>query len=496
MRWTGLAAAAAVFTLVAGAASAAPSACAALTALALPHVKVTAASDATAGQITACRIEATATPTPDSDIRIEVWIPEGAAWNGRYVQLGNGGFAGKISSDELQAMAARGYATAQTDDGHQSADETDASWALGHPEKVADYGWRALKETTETARALIRSLAGAAATHAYFMGCSDGGREALMEAQRFPTDFDGIVAGAPSASPGLVRTWTHDAQALTRPGGYLDAAALQTLEQAALSACGGGRFIADEGACRFDPASLLCQAGQASGCLTATQVATAEAIYRGLAGADGAVAVPGQSPGAEAERGGWALWLTGPSPDQIDQALLYRFAVGYWRDMVFGDPKLDIRTLDLAAAAKAETGVASQLTPSTDLGRFRAAGGKLIEYQGWYDPAIPARASIAYFEDVRRTLGGDVGDFYRLYLIPGMLHCGGGPGPSAVAWLEGMRAWVEKGEAPGPLTAAALAAPGGPPPAAPSQPICPYPGEPDGDRCISVEITRPPPPPR
>ena len=471
--------------------------CANLTAVALPHASVTRAVDTPLAKGgTACKVEVTATPTADSDIRIQAWIPEGAAWNGRYVQLGNGGFAGQIDEHDLATLAAAGYAVAATDDGHQSTDETDATWARGHPEKIVDYGWRALKETTDTARALIRALQGAPAKYAYFQGCSDGGREALMEAQRFPGDFNGVIAGAPSASPGLIRMWTQGEQALARPGGYLDASALQTLQQAALSACGGGAYIADPSTCRFDPASTLCKTGQTSGCLSAAQVATAKAIYGGLAGRDGVV-VPGPSPGAEADGFSWSAWMTGPSAAQLDQALLYRFAAGYWRDMVFGDPKLDIRTLDVSTAAKAEALVASELTPGPDLSRFRAAGGKLIEFQGWNDPAIPARASIAYAENMRRAVGGGAEGFYRLYLVPGMLHCGGGAGPGEVPWLDVLRAWVEIGEAPGLLRAKAVGAPEGRPTVPASQLLCPYPATTDRDRCISVDITMaPPPPPR
>jgi feruloyl esterase len=158
---------------------------------------------------------------------------------------------------------------------------------------------------------------------------------------------------------------------------------------------------------------------------------------------------------------------------------------------VFGDPKLDIRSLDVSTAAKAEAQVASELTPGSDLSRFRAAGGKLVEFQGWNDPAIPARATIAYAEDMRRAVGGDAGGFYRLYLVPGMLHCGGGAGPGDVGWLDVLRAWVEQGKAPAALEATAA---GGP---AKSQLLCPYPAAADGDRCIRVEILRPPaPPPR
>ncbi|MHB8528060.1 MAG: tannase/feruloyl esterase family alpha/beta hydrolase [Caulobacteraceae bacterium] len=454
--------------------------CESLVSRPMPHAAVTAAVDVALGPDRhACRVSITARPTADSDIRIEVWIPKGAAWNGRFVQLGNGGFAGQIDERGLAALARAGYAAAATDDGHRSADGADARWALGHPQKVVDYSWRAIKETTDLAKMLIRAYQGAVARYAYFEGCSDGGREALMEAQRFPTDFNGVIAGAPGAWKGLIDLWTQEIQAVSRPGGWLDASALQTLQKAALAAC-GGPFIADEQACRFDPASAACRPGRSAGCLSPAQVATAASIYRGLVDRDGSVELPGQSPGAEAGPGGWGVWITGPSPQHIDRALIYRFAQGVWADFVFANPTLDPRTLDIAAAAKAEAPFTGELAADDpNLTKFRAAGGKLIQYHGWNDPAIPARASIAYWEDVRGTMGGDVSGFYRLYLIPGMLHCGGGPGPGEVAWLDVMRAWVERGQAPEALVAESS------PPGAGRQRLCPYPKKPSpGGKCV------------
>ncbi len=176
--WIGLVAAVLGLGLVASGAARAESPCVEIKALTLPHATVTDAADVPAGASAACRIRLTSRPTADSDIRIEVWIPAGAAWNGRFVQLGNGGFAGSISSPRLAAVAARGYAVAATDDGHQTTDGTDGRWAVGHPEKVVDFGWRALKETTDTAKVLIRAYTGTGAKYAYFQGCSDGGRGA------------------------------------------------------------------------------------------------------------------------------------------------------------------------------------------------------------------------------------------------------------------------------------------------------------------------------
>jgi hypothetical protein len=458
--------------------------CGRLTAQALPHAVVTAAADAPAGRITACKIEVTSRPSPDSDIRIEVWIPQGGAWNGRYLQYGNGGFGGQIDSKRLEAAAALGYAVAMTDDGHESGAPPDGRWAIGHPQKVTDFGWRALKETTDTAKALIRAYQGGPAKFAYFQGCSDGGREALMEAQRFPDDFDGIVAGAPAYNfSGLMTLAAADVQALTQGQAFLDADALKILEAGALAACGGGKFIADPAGCRFDPLSLACPRGQGRpDCLTPGQVATAQAIYTGLTGKQ--QVYPGHTPGAEAEPGSWATWITGPSGDRIHQALSFQFATGFWGGLVFNDPNYDVMNLDLTKAQTAAEKVAKEIDAvNPDLSRFRKHGGRLIQYHGWNDPAIPARGSIVYYDEVERKLP-DADDFYRLYLIPGMLHCGGGPAPANVDWLAALQDWVEKREAPSGLIA--TDGPRGQPPApgAPTQLACPYPQKPtDGGRC-------------
>jgi hypothetical protein len=429
--------------------------CERLTAIALPHAVVTAAAVMPAGSVTACKINVTSRPTRDSNIGIEVWIPAGGAWNGRYVQLGNGGFAGSIRSQALAALAAQGYAAAMTDDGHQSAVGTDASWAIGHPEKVVDFGWRALKETTTDARALIGAYRGARPKFAYFNGCSDGGREALMEAQRFPGDFDGIVAGAPAYNfSGLLTLGAYDMQALNAPGGYLNGDKLKALEAAALAQCGGGTYIADPLACHFDPARIACPAGEdRPDCLTGAQLATARTLYRGLVSANGKLRYPGYSPGGEAEPGSWKVWITGAARDQIGKALIHGFSTGFWGGFVFGDPNYDILKLDIAGAPRQAARIAA-IVNSTDpnLTAFRARGGKLIQYHGWNDPAIPPRGSIVYYENVRATMG-DVDGFYRLYLVPGMLHCGGGQGPSGVNWLSLIQDWVEQGRPPRDLVA-------------------------------------------
>lgn len=473
MRAVLMAAGASVALMAAPGLARAETACADLKGVALPHAEVTAVSVEKQGAAEFCKVSVTSRPTKDSEIGIEVWIPEGQAWNGKFVQLGNGGFAGAINSRFLRGVAAQGYAVAGTDNGHRAIG-TSASWALGHPEKLVDYGWRSLKETTEVGKALVKAQKAGGPTKSYFVGCSDGGREALMEAQRFPADFDGIVAGAPANYMSLLfANGAAQQQALAKPGAYLDKAALNLLQARALKDCGGESFIRDPAACRFDPGVLQCKPGQADGCLTAPQVGAARAIYAGRRDPrTGRIPLPGISPGAEALGGGWQAWITGPDQARNWQAAGYQFSSNAFKYFAFGDPSFDFLKMDLGAEfarAKAKMGPIID-SDSADLSAFRKRGGKLIQYHGWNDPAIPARSSVVYAEDLRRTMG-DLSGFYRLYLVPGMLHCAGGNGPGNVDWLGTLDAWVSGGPAPAGLTATtALGGASGP-----SQLLCPYP---------------------
>ncbi|MBS0335133.1 MAG: tannase/feruloyl esterase family alpha/beta hydrolase [Proteobacteria bacterium] len=471
-----------VFALsMAGLAAHAETACADLAKVALPHATVTKAVSETVGDMQVCKVSATSKPTADSDIRLELWIPEGAAWNGKFVQLGNGGFAGQIPVIQFGRVVRAGYAVSGTDDGHQSKVVTQADWALGHPEKITDFGWRAVKETTDISKALIRAKTGGGPQKSYFDGCSDGGREALMSAQRFPGDFDGIVAGAPAAYMSqLFGISAVQQQAMSKPGGYLGAAQRELLQKAAIAQCSPGEtFIRDPAACHFDPAKLACKAGQTpentnGGCLTPAQLVSAQAMYTGRKDASGKVAFPGFSPGAEAQNGAWNAWLTGQTDEARSHAMGYAFTNDALKYFAFQDPNFDFLKMDMLKQYPiAQKKMAAEIdAPNPNLSAFKARGGKLIQYHGWNDPAIPPRSSILYYEDVRKTMG-DTSSFYKLYLIPGMLHCAGGAGPSKVDWLADIDAWVTKGRAPGEIVAQGGPgqAPGGPP----SQTLCPYP---------------------
>jgi hypothetical protein len=428
-------------------------ACKALGTLKLDHVAIISAEvvPAEPQKLPAyCKVVGSAKPTPDSDIRFEVAIPVGSAWNGRYLQVGNGGFAGSIPEQSIALGVAAGFATAGTDDGHIGKDSEDASWALGHPEKVVDFGYRALKETTLAGKAIVAAYAGRSAKFSYFAGCSDGGREALMEAQRFPDDFDGVVAGDPASH------WTHLlagaawlGQALDAPGARFYAAKLPAIQAAALKACGDqDGVIEDPLACKFDPAVLRCAGAESDQCLTDAQVGavrkprTGERIMWGL------------DPGGESEPGGWGDWFIKADADAYAKAAAHGFGPDFYRYMVFDDPaypfpKLDMDT-DVALVDAKFGNVLNSYDP--DLGAFHKRGGKLIQYHGWADPAITARDSLEYFSRVQAKMG-DTRDFYRLFLAPGMLHCGGGAGPNSLPTLKAIVAWVEAGQAPDQLIA-------------------------------------------
>jgi feruloyl esterase len=430
-------------------------ACSQLITLHLPHVAISEAVTVGAGTASAyCKVMAAAHPTPDSDIRFEVVIPQ--TWNGRYLQVGNGGFAGAIPERSMLAPLAEGFAVAGTDDGHEDTVNTDASWALGHPEKVIDFGYRALKETTDAAKAIIQAYKGTPARYSYFQGCSDGGREALMEAERYPADFNGIVVGDPA------NHWTHllagaawDYQALTAtPQSWLSPAKLKLAEAAAVKQCGDqDGVIEDPIACHFRADVLRCPGADQPGCLNADQVVALNKIYDGPVDRMGRKVMAGFSPGGEGEDNGWSRWITGPTPD-AKNALIYQFGSNFFGDVVKGDPAYDLGRLnfdtDLAAADAKFGPIFNSYDP--DLSAFRARGGKLVHYHGWADPAIPALDSLDYYRLVQSKMGA-TGNFYRLFLAPGMLHCGGGPGPNVLATLPAITAWVEQNKAPEMLVA-------------------------------------------
>jgi hypothetical protein len=414
-----------------------------------------------------CRVTGVAKPSSDSDIKFEVWLPA-AEWNGRLWGAGNGGFAGDMPYDSLGAGLAEGYATIGTDTGHEGG-PLDATWAIGHPEKVIDYGYKAIHEAAVRAKVILSAFYGRKATHAYFSSWSNGGRQALMEAQRYPDDYDGIIAGAP------VIDYTHLFAGLASidfvwfgaKAGYFPPSKLPAIQAAAMAACDGidgikDGVIDDPRRCTFDPSALLCQGAETDRCLTQPQLAALRTIYAGQVLADGTV-LHGYSPGAEAEsgpQGGWDGWIT--SSPQAESAF-HKFAVGYFGAFVFGDPKWDYHTFNPDRDVRAGDQKLAPILNATDpdLSKFVAHGGKLILYHGWADQGIPPLTTVDYYQRVRDTIGQKAtADSVRLFMAPGMLHVFAGPGPNSFGQFSAgtgdpntrigaaLQRWVEEGIAP------------------------------------------------
>ena len=477
--------------------------CEALAQLKLPGASIASAVSVPAGSVLPpgsrpianlpayCRVSGVIGPAADSNIRFEVWMPS-SGWNGKFEGAGNGGFAGSINYSDMGSAISRGYATASTDTGHQ-AGVTDAAWAVGHPEKVADFGYRAIHETAEKAKAVIGAFYGQGPRHSYFASCSNGGRQALMEAQRFPADYDGIIAGAPA------NYWTHllaaaafDIQAtLADPDSYIPARKLPAIQAAALAACDALDGVTDgdienPAQCHFEPATLLCRGPESDSCLTATQMAALTKVYTGPRNSKGEQVFPGYSPGGEAEPGGWAAWITGAAPQQ---AAMFLFGTQFFRHMVY-DTAWDFRTFQVDRDTKAADDRMSSMLNSTDadLKRFKDRGGKLILYHGWSDAAIPAQSTIDYYQTVVHKMGaGDSASFVRLYMVPGVQHCGGGSGTDSfgAGAAEGdaqhdmgraLEHWVEDGVAPEKIIATKYKTGSNPASGVVrTRPLCPFP---------------------
>jgi len=407
-----------------------------------------------------CRVAGELRPTGDSRIRFEVWLPA-QGWNGRLLGSGNGGFAGSIFYEQLAGYLKRGFAVAGTDAGHQ-AGGTDASWAYGHPEKVKDFGWRAIHLTAERTKQILAAYYGKPAEKSYFDACSDGGREALMEAQRFPEDYDGILAGAPANTwSTLLAAGANVMQSLVGdPKAYIPDRKLAAIQRASLAACDEldgvkDNVVGDPGTCHFDPQALLCKGEDSSDCLTQPQIESLKILYVGFKDSQGRSIFPGFSMGDETS---WKDWIVGEDPGA---SLGSRFVRNYFRYMVTGDPKANVLTesVDELLRESKEKGAPDLDATNADLSRFAARGGKLILYHGWNDPAISPANTVSYYENVEQQMGKEKADtFVRLYMVPGMEHCFNGPGASAFGQFgsetakgpkyglfDSLENWVEKG---------------------------------------------------
>jgi feruloyl esterase len=435
--------------------------------LRLPDTVITSATAISSGSFTPpkpstplgnlpafCRVAATTKPA----IRFEVWLPF-HTWNGKFQGVGNGGTAGILSYRAMAAALRRGYAIASTDTGHVNTppgDGFDSTWALGHPELVADFGYRSLHLTTVNAKQITQTFYGKLPAHSYYVGCSKGGEQGLMEAQRYPDDYDGLLVGDPA------NNWTrHYAGAhlwysiatLKDPESYIPASKVPLLANAVIAACDANDGIADgvlndPRQCHFDPAVLTCKAGQPSlSCFTPKQVKAIKDIWGGAHDSHGTLIYPGLLPGGENGSGGWSSWITGNRPFA---ATHWKAASGFFKDMVFEDPNYNALNFnydtDLKIALAKTSHSLDAVNP--DLRRLRRRGGKLILYHGWSDPDISPLNTINYYNQVQAITGKDTTQFLRLFMVPGMNHCGGGPGPNHFDGITALEEWVEDGDVP------------------------------------------------
>jgi hypothetical protein len=388
-------------------------------------------------------------------IRFELLLPE--TWNGRFVMGGGGGFVGSIQNQEEDSVNL-GYATVGTDAGHEWPVGHMAGWAYDNLEAQVNFGYLAVHRTAEVAKALIRAYYGTDATYSYFSGCSRGGGQAMMEAQHYPADFDGIVAGAPAFDwPGLAANAVAIQKVLYPDPAHLDQTALDKealtkLQQAIIEQCDAQDGLKD-GVVQ-DPASAHFDLSKVAG-LTDEQRKAIEAIYAGVRNDKGPI-YPGYTPGAECDPGQWIAWIVGPLPGLAkDHApdLMFSFGTQIFKFLVFNNPDWNYSTYDFSNFANDTRLAASYLdATNTDLGGLKARKGKLILWHGWADPALPPQATIDYYRKVQAR-DPNAADYCRLFMVPGCLHCGGGPGATEVDWLGAVVDWVEHGKAPDKLIA-------------------------------------------
>jgi len=421
-----------------------------------------------ANPVAVCRVAATLKPSADSDIKVEVWMPS-SGWNGKFQAVGNGGWAGLIDYPAMSAAVGRGYAASATDTGHTG---DGGAFALGHPERFVDFAWRSEHEMTVSAKAIITAFYGSAPRFAYWNGCSTGGRQGLMEAQRFPGDYDGIIAGA-SANPRTQLNAAHLAvhQKVWRdPAGYIPAAKFPAIHAAVLDACDAidgvtDRLIQDPTRCRFDPRVLACKGEDGPSCLTGPQIDAVTAIMSSVKTRDGVEIFPGREPGAEL---GWGVLFGQPEPGPL--------AVDTFKYLLYKNPNWDWRTFDLdrdvaKAVASPEVAIADAVDP--DLSGFTKDGGKLLMYHGWSDPLVAPRASIKYYDSVLAAMGGTdkTSSWIRLFMVPGMGHCRPGDGPNTFDAIASLERWVEQGQAPTQIVASQITKGK----VDRTRPLCPYP---------------------
>jgi feruloyl esterase len=441
--------------------------CESLASLALPNTTITSAEAVPAGGFTQpgargggrggdaastlpafCRVAATLKPSTDSDIKIEVWLPA-ANWNGKLQAVGNGAFNGAIGYAAMMTALRAGYATTSTDTGHVGGS---AEFALGHPEKAIDFGYRSEHEMTVKAKAIVSAYYDSPLKYSYWNGCSAGGRQAMKEAQKYPGDYEGIIAG----SPGL--DWTGRAAGALRmalatkdEAARIPAAKAQLIHKAVLDACDAidgikDGVLDDPRRCKFDPGVLECKGSDEATCLTKAQTQTAKLMYLSPVNPKTKREITGLQPGSEL---GWTDqgWSQSARASGLDQ---FRFLV--FKDPAWTVDKFNFET-DIVRAEETDADTINALDPN--LKPFFDRGGKLIQYHGWSDPQISPGNSVQYYQRVADANGGvaKVQASHRLFMAPGMGHCGGGEGPNTFDMVAALEQWVEKKQAPNQIIA-------------------------------------------
>ena len=444
-----------------------------------------------------CRLRGEASAAPGSRIVFELWVPEGGAWNGKLVATGNSGFSSALAYGDMAMLLRRGYAVLGGDTGHQSDDPNDLRFVIGHRERMEDWGTRSIHAIVVPAKTLVRALGGRAVRRAYFYGCSTGGQQGFAELQRYPHDFDGVIAGAPGnnrvrLNAAFLWQWrANRAPDDTTP--ILTPAKLALVTRSVTAVCDtidGVRDVVldDPRECTWRPSVLRCAGAETPDCLTTRQIAALEAMYAGARNPrTGEQIYPGWPKGSEAPvlapsgavLGGWHVYWGAAEPARAD----------FWRHWVFEDRSWNPWRFDFdrdLAMADAKVGRHVDHT-SVDLSAFRRRGGKAIVYHGWADPVVSAIDVIAYYERLRAREGSQAAtdDFFRLFLVPGMAHCAGGTGATSFGnqgaespirdaehdLVEALDRWVEQGVAPERIVASRLDGRR----VTRTRPLCPYP---------------------
>jgi feruloyl esterase len=451
--------------------------------------------------------------TPGNTVNFRLGLP--TPWNGKLLFIGNGGFAGSIAA--ITPGLQRAYATVSTDTGHQGS-SIDASSMLNNLPKKIDYGYRGVHVTAVAAQALTRGFFAQPLKFSYFTGCSNGGRQAMQEVQRFKADFDGVIAGDPAL--GLLQlgfNWNQQVL-LKTPQSFVPPSKLAMISNAVVAACDAidglvDGLVDDPRNCHFDPASLRCPGADAPTCLTNAQIDSVRKIYDGPRNSKGELLFPGFTVGSEAPPQGWETWIVGSTPApfirgpgtvppfaRLDgtlatNSLEFFFNDGYLRYIAYDNPTLDLRTYNFDTDPAKEQAFVEILVPGeTDLSPFRARGGKVIMYHGWADPGLTPLESVNYYRDAFQTMtfgrqGEDLRDdeggvgqgngspqrgttnFFRLFMAPGMYHCAFGPGPNMFDTLTPLEQWVEQGIAPTSILAVHATGTT----VDRTRPLCPYP---------------------